>query len=237
VYGVDINPTAVELARISVWIHTFVPGIPLSFLDWRLRCGNSIIGIATQNEANEIISEYVGQTTLFQNWQGDPTDEVAEIARQMAIIGEGSDTTLEEVEDAMASYQSNLDRLLPWNFLMDVMCASRMNKEVGEVLGRVIRDWKGNSKSILEDEKLLSLVEHTLNHNKPFHFQIAFPEVFWRKNPGFDVIVGNPPWKEATVEIDQFLTRIYPGFKGKSKDEREQIKNDLSSTRPDLINR
>ena len=174
VYGVDINPTAVELARVSVWIHTFVPGIPLSFLDWRLRCGNSIIGIATQKEANEIINEYGSQTTLFQDWQGDLTDEVAEIAQQMAQIGEGSDTTLEEVEEAMATYQSNLDRLLPWSVLMDVMCASRMNQKLGNDLGKIIRDWKGNSKSILGDVKLLSLVESTLNDNKPFHFQIAF---------------------------------------------------------------
>jgi hypothetical protein len=53
IYGVDLNPLAVELARLSVWIHTFVPGLPLSFLDHNLVVGNSLVGIATFQEAIE----------------------------------------------------------------------------------------------------------------------------------------------------------------------------------------
>ena len=44
VYGVDLNPMAVELAKVSLWLHTFTVGAPLSFLDHHLRCGNSLFG-------------------------------------------------------------------------------------------------------------------------------------------------------------------------------------------------
>ena len=44
VYGVDLNPMAVELAKLSLWLHTVAKGEPLSFLDHHIRCGNSLIG-------------------------------------------------------------------------------------------------------------------------------------------------------------------------------------------------
>ena len=56
IYGVDINPVAVQLARLSLWIHTFVPGLPLSFLDHNIVCGNSLVGIATLAEAAELLA-------------------------------------------------------------------------------------------------------------------------------------------------------------------------------------
>src|SRR5207253_2361425 len=55
VYGVDQNPMAVELARLSIWIHTFVPGLPLSFLDHALIVGNSLVGVATLDEAADAL--------------------------------------------------------------------------------------------------------------------------------------------------------------------------------------
>ena len=52
IYGVDLNPTAVEVGSFNL-IHTFVPGLPLSFLDWHLRQGNSIVGVATRKRRGD----------------------------------------------------------------------------------------------------------------------------------------------------------------------------------------
>ena len=49
VYGVDLNPMAVELAKLSLWLHTVAKGEPLSFLDHHIRCGNSLIGAKIEN--------------------------------------------------------------------------------------------------------------------------------------------------------------------------------------------
>ena len=233
VYGVDINPTAVELAKVSVWIHTFVPGIPLSFLDWRLRCGNSIIGIATQEEANDIINEHAAQSSLFRDWQGDPIDEVAEIAQQMGEIGEGSDTTLEEVSEAMDNYRITRNKLRPWKALMDVMCASKLENDIKDKIGRVVRNWKAGANSVEQDD-IWPMVERTLAPTQVFHFQIEFPEVFWRENPGFDVIIGNPPWKIPHLEEDQYYARFSPGFKTLSKQDKILRISELINKNPSI---
>ena len=57
VYGVDLNPLSVQLARLSVWIHTFVPGLPLSFLDHNLIQGNALIGVGTINELRATVQK------------------------------------------------------------------------------------------------------------------------------------------------------------------------------------
>ena len=56
VYGVDLNPVAVNLARLSIWIHTFVPGLPLSLLDHNLVSGNSLVGIGRVGEIEEKVA-------------------------------------------------------------------------------------------------------------------------------------------------------------------------------------
>jgi len=244
VYGVDINPRAVELAIISVWIHTFVPGIPFSFLDWRLKCGNSIFGVATQQEALEIIEaaemrveEDEGKTiqlSLFNDPTGDQIGEVAEIQRQMSEIGLSSDYSLEEVNETKKKWLEIRNRLKPWENLMDVVCASRLDQSLSNSLDRVIRNWKDNSNSVADSLEYES-ARKILIDTPPFHFQIAFPAVLWRDNPGFDVIVGNPPWNEATVEIDQFLMRFIPGFKAMSKNDRERLKSQFEDDRPELF--
>jgi len=70
IYGVDLNPISVELARLALWIHTFVPGLPLSFLDHSLAQGNSLIGIATIEEANDALKEFSLPLFAFsrRNW-------------------------------------------------------------------------------------------------------------------------------------------------------------------------
>ncbi len=63
VYGVDMNPMAVELAKVSLWLHTFTVGAPLSFLDHHLRCGNSLFG----ERVHRVMSELSKQFTLLIN--------------------------------------------------------------------------------------------------------------------------------------------------------------------------
>jgi hypothetical protein len=53
IYGVDVNPLAVELARLSIWIHTFVPGLPLTMLDHNLVPGNALVGIGTIDDIKQ----------------------------------------------------------------------------------------------------------------------------------------------------------------------------------------
>jgi len=68
----------------------------------------------------------------------------------------------------------------------------------------------------------------------PFDFPGAFPEVFGGARPGFDVLLGNPPWREATVEEHAFWSRHAPGLRALSQREQEAAKQRLRAERPEL---
>ena len=57
IYGVDLNALSVQLSRVAIWIHTFVPGLPLSFLDRTLVHGNSLVGVGTVNEVRKRLED------------------------------------------------------------------------------------------------------------------------------------------------------------------------------------
>src|SRR5208283_3051876 len=62
IYGVDLNPMAVELAKVSLWLDCFTLGAPLSFLDHHMRCGNSLIGVSVEEVRQAIEGDAVGQS-------------------------------------------------------------------------------------------------------------------------------------------------------------------------------
>jgi len=91
VYGVDRNPLAVELARLSLWVHTFVPGLPLSFLDHNLVQGDSLTGIGTIGEAVSYLTAQAsgkrgrhGQVTIFEQVIDDTLQRAAEPLHRLA---------------------------------------------------------------------------------------------------------------------------------------------------------
>jgi hypothetical protein len=230
IYGVDINPTAVELSQVSIWIHTFVPGLPLSFLDWHLRQGNSVVGIATQSEAWDVINPSQGQITLT-GFTHDLEGRMNEIMEMMLAIARQSDASIQEVEEAREAYRTAFVQLAPWEALMDVLAASRIDQEIENQLQSVIDTWSGEPELIL-DSQIHTDSRAVLEGLDTFHHQVMFPEVMWRENPGFDVIVGNPPWEKAKVERDDFWTRHIPGFQGLSVHDRRCLLDELD--RPDL---
>ena len=99
IYGIDINEVAVELARVAVWIHTFVPGLPMSSLDHTLVCANSLTGIGTIDEALDALDP--------KRKKGKPSILIVEIeqtledARRLLVdAANSSEATKAEVRQA-----------------------------------------------------------------------------------------------------------------------------------------
>jgi len=221
IYGVDLNPTAVELSRVSIWIHTFVPGLPLSFLDWHLRQGNSVVGIATQSEAWDVINPSQGQFSLTV-FTHDLEGRMNDIMGMMLAIARQSDASIQEVEEARELYREAFFQLGPWEALMDVLTASRIDQEIENRLQNIIEAWSADPNAIL-DSQIHTDALSVLEGLETFHHQVMFPEVMWRENPGFDVVVGNPPWEKLKVEINEFMSRYVSGFKGLTPTEQRDI--------------
>lgn len=225
IYGVDINPLATQLARLSLWVHTFVPGLPLTFLDYNLVTGDSLAGIGTLNEIADILD--VEQTSLGMFVGGKSV--INEVREDIAKLGHYADTSAEQVAEARETREEIEKRLEQVRARFDILAASRIDDDIDKspVSDTSIDDIT----SIQSFERAQEVLEST----SPLHFPAAFPEVFMRDNSGFDVIVGNPPWEEATLEEDEFWMRYVPGLQGMTQIEQERVKEEIREERPDLV--
>jgi len=226
IYGVDLNPTAVQLARLSVWIHTFVPGLPLSLLDHNLVRGNSLVGIGRLEEVKEKIEE--GSLPLFPLDAAHLLGEAAEPLKRLARL---ADATPSDLARARKARDAALDAVAPAAALCDLVTTARL---AGKPVQANIDRWDEIRDSMHNSEEHRTACER-LDGLHAFHFPVAFPEVFLRERPGFDVIVGNPPWQEATLEEDAFWARHSPGLRSLPQREQEAAKARLRRERPDLV--
>jgi type I restriction-modification system DNA methylase subunit len=215
IYGVDLNPMAVELAKVSLWLHCFTLGAPLSFLDHHLKCGNSLIGAKVDEVAKAIEG---GQMTLFSTSRFGGVNKATDM---MLKIGELSDVTPEQVKKSRESYQKALSTIEPYKSMLDVYTSrwfgnephtegrGKTKKNVDMALVFLKSD---ESEKWLKDPENLKgvkpeyqeVVETALAATKNpdwrfFHWELEFPEVWYamgkrKENPGFDAVVGNPPY-------------------------------------------
>ncbi|MCH7805819.1 MAG: hypothetical protein IH995_01560 [Proteobacteria bacterium] len=228
IYGVDLNPLAVQLARLSIWIHTFVPGLPLSLLDHTLVHGNSLVGIGTIDEIKKKFEETGG--TLFEVDADNLLGKAAEPLKQLAKL---SDATVRDIEKGRELIEEARLSTLPTLALCDLITAQPIAEEQ-PLKSFEFSDWE-NRQSEIHKSKELVQARKILKGLSPFHFPVAFPEVFLRKRKGFDVILGNPPWEKVKVEEHAFWARHFPGIRGLTQREFEKSKRALYKERPDLL--
>lgn len=213
IYGVDVNPLAVEMAKLSLWLVTLAKGRPFSFLDHALKCGDSLLGIHELDQIRHFhIEPDQGKelhATLF-----DPTrhlesvvQEALELRRQLESF------TVRDVRDA--EQKANLNRradsaLNRLRLVADLVVGAAISAagQGTEVLDKKLQSLGDRLGSMFDvpgtdvDTLLRADAATMLNEGKPpfrpdrrpFHWPIEFPEVFWREGRGFDAIVGNPPF-------------------------------------------
>lgn len=252
VYGVDRNRIAVELARLALWIHTFVPGLPLSFLDHSLVHGDSLTGIGSLEEAAELITAPVRETPQRKKavdlWaeavQGSAAsgragsdvatsffrDRIVEWLERsgtsLAKLARTVDATAKEIADAREAHAAALTAVATARDLFDLLVAARLGK--AEPLLEIDDDRIAQHKDVETARSIAADLQC-------LHFPTSFPEVFIRERAGFDCIVGNPPWEEATVEELGFWALRFPGLKGLKAGEQRKEMAKLRRSRGDLV--
>ncbi|MDB9279984.1 hypothetical protein PN416_06365 [Halorubrum ezzemoulense] len=224
IYGVDLNPLATELARLSIWVHTFVPGLPLTFLDYNLVTGDSLAGIGTLDEVTETLDIEQSSLGMFAGGQS-VMDEIRDDISRLGDFADASAEQVQEARDTRAKIESNLEEI---RARFDVLSASRIDDNIDT-------DLVSDTGIDITTKECYNQAQKVLESTNPLHFPASFPEVFDGDNSGFDVIIGNPPWEEAILEEDEFWVRYEPGLMGKSSAEQEQIKERLREERPDLF--
>jgi hypothetical protein len=224
IYGVDLNSLSVELARLSIWIHTFVPGLPLTVLDHNLVQGHALVGIGTIAEIKARF-EAAG-TSLFPV---DADNLLGQAQQPLTRLARLADASLKDVDAARRAMEEARISIGPTQALCDIITAERLEPEIDFQP----ETWEKQRREI-QRSALLRKARAALAGLRAFHFPVAFPEVFLRRRPGFDVILGNPPWQEVTVEEHAFWGRHFPGLRALPQRELERERARLKRERPDL---
>lgn len=229
IYGVDLSELSVQLARLAVWIHTFVPGLPLSFLDHNLVQGNALVGIGTIGEIQEAF-EKIDLLPLFPL---NPSKLLGRAKKPLRRLANINDSSLQDIVAAREAAREALEAIHGTKMLFDLIAARPISDDP-TVTSFPIDRW---DEIVDEPESLEAarIAQEDLEHLSALHFPVAFPEVFLRKTPGFDVILGNPPWQEATVEEHAFWARHFPGLRSMTPRRREAEMRRLREERPDLV--
>jgi hypothetical protein len=224
IYGLDLNPMAVELARLALWIHTFVPGLPMSNLDHGLINADSLTGIGTADEALEVLqpNREAGQASFFDDVLTDTLSSAKTLLIDLANAGEANKA---EVEESARLLEQARDAAAPAKRMFDVAVAVR--------LGEVDADLIFTEDDISELARSPQ-VANTVDALQPAHMPVHFPEVFLRSNPGFDVLLGNPPWEAPHLKEDRWWNLRFPGLITMGDDEKERRLQELRTQRVDL---
>ncbi|MCL4286070.1 MAG: hypothetical protein KJ006_00300, partial [Thermoleophilia bacterium] len=227
IYGVDRNLIAVELARLGIWIHTFVPGLPLSFLDRTLVWGDSLTGVGTLDEAVEQLDPGAGSEASGQSLYRPLVEALIErTAAPLARLGRVSDADAAEVAAAREALDQAHVEAQPARDLLDLIVAIRLGEAVAiEDLGE----------SVIANHPDLGAAHELAEELGCLHFPLAFPEVFLRDRPGFDCILGNPPWEELTVEEPAFWALRFPGLRSLAQRQQRPRIQELRRRHPDLV--
>ncbi len=225
IYGLDINLMAVELARLAMWIHTFVPGLPMSNLDHGLVCANSLTGIGTVDEALDTLQpgRVAGAMTIFEEELGKSLDSARALLVDMANAGEADKKQVTEAAALLADARAAAQPALR---IFDAAVAARSGRIDASAL------MSADDITPFAENGVLDEVHVQL---RPAHMPYLFPEVFLRENPGFDVMLGNPPWEKLKVEERIWWGARLPGLaRGMTQAQRVPALAEFRARRPDL---
>ncbi|MFF7855700.1 Eco57I restriction-modification methylase domain-containing protein [Streptomyces sp. NPDC007904] len=223
IYGLDLNLMAVELARLAIWIHTFVPGLPMSMLDHGLVVGSSLTGVATVEEVLDVLDPQTGGGTISM-FREQITDALNAARDLLLRVARTNEATKQEVKEAAKAHAEAMKAADGVAALFDAAVATR--------LGFIDRMPTPDAAIQAVSD---SAIQARMSHLQAVHFPVRFPEVFLRERPGFDVLLGNPPWEEVTVEKPNFWALRFPGLKSMPQKRQKEKIAELELARPDLV--
>ena len=189
IYGVDKNPMAIDLARLSLWLVTLARDHEFTFIDHALRHGDSLVGLTRKQIDGfhwdaEAPSFQLGTETLEVQRHVARVSELRQLIRKRG--DEAPEHELRELLDEANRELQNVRRVA------DLVLTAFF--QGGKPRERESKRAMFASLLLEEDRAVTASPATTKLPVAPFHWELEFPEVFERENPGFDAVIGNPPF-------------------------------------------
>lgn len=288
-YGVDLNPMAVELAKVSLWLTTLAGDKPLTFLDAHLRCGNSLIGAplrsyqsasgrmvysidAIHPEANKRLQKGLAGGTRRRSAREENSQRPSLFSKeelQQAFqplvdrrqwLAEAPSDTVVQVHEKAALFQQQVEQD-PTRRTLKAICdlwvatwfwrqppegakpgdANWTLPMDGQIYRQLVQILRGKSEFILSSLDLyLRLAQRIADEQRPFHWELEFPELYYEAdgrphaNPGFDAVLGNPPWDTIMPNSREFFSTYDPGFRELERIAAKRRQDELLDELPDI---
>ncbi|ACC85230.1 Eco57I restriction-modification methylase domain-containing protein [Nostoc punctiforme] len=259
IYGVDLNPLAVDLCKVALWIEGFPGKLPLSFLDHRIKCGNSLVGVSDINcldegipdEAYKAVTgddkklatqlkkrnkkerENKGQLSISETLEPKRT-HYAESVRELGNIAE---LTPQQVREKQERYQQTRRDSEWWRdySACNLWTAAffipltEQNLQLLPTTETLIQLLR----SSLPNQIIVDAANQLAEEKHFFHWCLEFPEVF--EVGGFDCILGNPPWERIKLQEKEFFaSRSAAIANAVNKAAREKLIKELPNKNPEL---
>jgi hypothetical protein len=223
-YGVDKNPLAAEMAKLSLWLLTLAKDKPFEFLDHAIRCGDSLVGIHNTEQLRKFNLDGKGEDNrLFLDFLDEKIKEAIALRRQITEMQANTVEDVETQDRMLREANEKIDRL---------KCAADM------LIGAEFTPGSPANKRAARDEAAIKVAVHfhdsdlvtfrreaskALNDQMTFHWPLEFPEVMVERG-GFDGFVGNPPFMGGSKITGQLGTeyrtfivnQLTSGDKGKA---------------------
>ncbi|WP_175794799.1 Eco57I restriction-modification methylase domain-containing protein [Burkholderia ambifaria] len=206
-YGVDINPMAVEMAKLSMWLITVDRDRPFTFLDHAFKCGDSLLGVAALEQLERFSLRPSGGTQqAFATL--DLSRYINEAKEKRKALELMPSDTREQIADKAALYAEAEEAVARLNAVADVLVALELKGLKGKAYeaerqtsaDQLMAYWEGD---LIE---LQTYARQQLGRHRCFHWELAFPEM--SAPGGFDAIVGNPPFMRGT-KIQTNISEAY----------------------------
>ena len=259
IFGVDLNPMAIELCKVSLWLEAVDPGLPLTFLDSHVQRGHSLLGTEPALMDNGIpdgawepiegddkkiastlkrLNKSEAKVDDTLDFTPDVATAVEAVARAFSDLDAASDadlTALWSKEERWSGILSS-EEYRRQKLVADTWCAAFVwPKQSGVLLEAAPTNgiWHKIRDTGIAHPATAKAVESLSVQYGFFHWHIQFPQVFAKG--GFDVVLGNPPWERVKLQEQEFFAPRDEGIaNAPNAAARKKLIEQLPATNPAL---
>lgn len=230
IFGVDLNPMAVELAKLSLWLYTVAKNRPLNFLDHHLRCGNSLVG-AKINDLSSLPElkkkKEEGESPQLGLLVSIFKEKVNILLGAFAQIERLPSDTVEQVREKEKLYQDFRKIVSRFQDVADVWTSAYFGNDINsgnfQKLQNKLRSTDEEWERLTQEGWFRRAIE-IANEKRFFHWELEFPEISFKghqrkENPGFDVVIGNPPYGAELIATEKQYLKLRSRYMSAGKPE------------------